>query len=97
MTDPAGSTSRTYNPLGLPVQEVRTVNATPFTTGYSYGPNTTNLASMTYPSGLVLTYQYDANGEISAILADGQPVVQNISYLLGGTFHRRGGGAEGPS
>lgn len=42
-------------------------------------------SSITYPGGMVLTYQRDSNGQISGIYADGQPVVSGVSYLPFGT------------
>jgi RHS repeat-associated protein len=81
LTDPAGATSYDYNFLGQLEEERRTVNGTTtFTTGYGYDSLSGDLDTLTYPSGLIVSYQRDINGRISAILANGQPVIQNITY-----------------
>ena len=50
---------------------------------YSYvasGPGAGQLASITYPSGGVLGYSYDASGRISALSWNGTPLVSNLAW-----------------
>ncbi|MDR3631699.1 MAG: RHS repeat-associated core domain-containing protein [Desulfocapsaceae bacterium] len=49
--------------------------------GYSWDPATGDLAGMTYPSGLELTYIRDANGQVTAINVNDTPLVSAISRL----------------
>ncbi len=46
-----------------------------------------DLTGMTYPSGLVVTYQRDGNGQISGITAGGQAFAGNVSYLSFGPMN----------
>jgi RHS repeat-associated protein len=53
------------------------------TTAYSYvasGPGAGQLASLTYPSGAVLTHAYDTTGRLSAMALDGQPLLADIRF-----------------
>ena len=80
VTDPAGSTVFVYNALGQITQETRTADSLTFETVYGYNASTADLNTLTYPSGLILTYQRDADGRISGISADGQTVIGNVTY-----------------
>ena len=44
------------------------------------GAGAGELASITYPSGAVLSYQYDATGALIGMRWNGQPLLQNIAY-----------------
>ncbi len=81
VTDAAGQTAYAYNAAGQITSETRTVNGHSFTVQYGYDSSAGDLSSMTYPGGMTLTYQRDADGRISGILADGQPVVSSVSYM----------------
>ncbi|MBI1906816.1 MAG: RHS repeat protein [Rhodocyclales bacterium] len=58
-----------------------------------------NLDVLTYPSGSVITYHYDAAGQLTRLEWDGQPIAANIAYapfgpptayqLANGITHRR--------
>ncbi|MES2975768.1 MAG: RHS repeat-associated core domain-containing protein [Pseudomonadota bacterium] len=68
--DKSGSTSFGHDILGRITQKTQTVNDNPhspsrFTTSYSYLNG--DLAGITYPSGLKLTYNRDATGRIAGI------------------------------
>lgn len=53
------------------------------TTLYSYqdsGGGKGERATMTYPSGAVLTYQYDITGRLSGLLWNGLPLIENLKF-----------------
>ena len=81
LTDASGQTAYAYNAAGQMISETRTMYGHSFVTQYGYDPATGDMSSITYPGGMVLTYQRDSNGQISGIYADGQPVVSSVSYM----------------
>ncbi len=82
MDDGSGSTIYTYNTIGQLTHETRTNTGMPSASIiYGYNPTSADLETVTYPSGLILSYQRDANGSISVIQADGQDIVKNIHYM----------------
>lgn len=52
--------------------------------GYQWVPAGTGgggeLSGITYPSGKLLTYQYDSTGLITGVLWDGQPLISNLKW-----------------
>ena len=80
MTDPAGSTGYVYNNLGQLTQESRIMNGVTYTTEYSYD-NDFNLESVTYPSGLVVTYTRDNTGRITGTAADTETITSQAAHL----------------
>ncbi|HKI45812.1 MAG TPA: DUF6531 domain-containing protein, partial [Balneolales bacterium] len=84
MSSPAGTSSFNYNSRGQITSESPVVDGISYSTTYGYEPTTTNMSSMTYPSGMVLTYQRKTDGQLTGIQADGQQLIQDISYLLFG-------------
>ena len=86
-TDPSGSTAYCYDRRGNVVRKVQSVAGTPdATVGYTHNA-ADRLVAMTYPSGAVVTYQRDAAGRITGVMA--QPtagsaavtVVADVDYL----------------
>ena len=57
------------------------IGTTSHTIGYSWDATTGELAGMTYPSGLSLTYTRDASGQITSINMNGTPLVSSVSHL----------------
>jgi RHS repeat-associated protein len=55
----------TYDPLGRPAQEIATIDAA-YTTAVTYDANS-RLATLTYPSGIVVKYVYSALGYLKEI------------------------------
>jgi len=81
-TDSAGGTEFSYNSLGQLIQETRTNSGmASLATVYGYNSANDDLDSITYPSGLVVSYGRDSNGRINAILADSAPLIGSISYM----------------
>jgi len=81
-TDSAGGTEFFYNSLGQLVQETRTNSGmAALSTVYGYNSANADLNSITYPSGLVVSYGRDSNGRINAILADSALFIGSISYM----------------
>lgn len=81
MTDQSGTTTYTNNDRGQLSQESKVIDSVNYTTAYGYDTDTVNLETITYPSNLIVTYQRDTDGHITGILADGQPVIENVTYL----------------
>ncbi|WP_236966424.1 RHS repeat-associated core domain-containing protein [Hydrogenophaga sp. SL48] len=53
------------------------------TTAFTYlasGGGQGELSTITYPSGSVLTHQYNATGRLTGLLWNGQPLIENITY-----------------
>ncbi|BBE72967.1 putative deoxyribonuclease RhsA [Pleomorphomonas sp. SM30] len=66
MTDGAGSSSWTYDAKGRVTKEVRKIGAYSYTTLYAFDTEG-QLAQVTYPSGRVVNYTYDAMGLPSGV------------------------------
>lgn len=81
MTDAAGSESWAYDQMGRVVKEQRTTNAVTKTTSYTYNLDG-SIATVTYPSGRVITYSYDAlTRPVSAV-----DVANSINYVTGASY-----------
>jgi RHS repeat-associated protein len=70
VTDMAGTLTRSYDERGNLITDKRTNGGTVLTTTYGYDA-ASRVASITYPSGLVVTYVRDAMGRITSV--SGQP------------------------
>jgi RHS repeat-associated protein len=81
ISDREGTDSFAYDNTGRIVGETRVIGTQSHTIGYSWDNTTGDLAGMTYPSGLSLTYGRDANGQISAISLDGTALVSAVTHL----------------
>ncbi len=66
MTDPAGSESWAYDTMGRTVVQSRTTNSITKTTKYTYNLDS-SAATLTYPSGRVMTYTPDTAGRPSNV------------------------------
>jgi len=73
--------SFTYNNQGQVTAETCSIGSTTATVAYGYDAATGDLASITYPSGRVLSYSRDAMGRITGLQLDGQPLAANIQSL----------------
>ncbi len=78
ITDSSGSTSWTYDIHGRTTQKVQSVGGNSLTTQYAYD-GTGQLISTTLPSGKVIGYTW-TNGQVSALMLNGNPLVSGISY-----------------
>lgn len=67
VTDASGTVGYAYNERGQQMSTVRQTGTHVFTTLYGYDGLTGRLASMTYPSGRVVTYSYDAKGQVTSM------------------------------
>jgi RHS repeat-associated protein len=83
-TDASGNTSYTYDNNENISSKTQTITGTSFTKTVSYGYDSANqLTSVTYPSGLVVTYTYN-NGQVSGISLSGEisaTVFNQAQYL----------------
>jgi RHS repeat-associated protein len=74
-----------YDALGRVAVESQTSPSLPArTTSYTYLGG--HLASLTYPSGLIVAYQYDTDGNVLAVTAGGTSVVDNATSTPMGTL-----------
>ena len=78
LTDSSGSTSWSYNNLGLVSSKTQTINGKSFTIQYGYD-NAGQLTSMTYPSGLVVNYTY-TNGQITSVGTSAGSLITSVNY-----------------
>src|SRR5262249_39480476 len=70
LTDPSGSETYTYNPMGWVTQIQKTIGTTPFTVGYQY--NTTGqVTQITYPSNRVVQQNVDNIGLLNSVVSGG--------------------------
>ena len=79
--DREGTDSFAYDNSGRIATETRVIGTTSHTIGYSWHATTGELAGMTYPSGLILGYTRDASGQITAITANGTPLITSAAHL----------------
>ena len=79
--DREGTDSFAYDNSGRIATETRVIGTTSHTIGYSWNATPGELAGMTYPSGLILAYTRDTAGQITAISANGTPLVSSAAHL----------------
>jgi RHS repeat-associated protein len=86
LTDSAGTASFVYDAYGNRVSEKRTVAGIVYTTGYGYDL-AGNLARITYPSGLIVTYSRDPLGQVAQVSVQSgsagpvQILASSIAYM----------------
>ena len=78
MTDAGGSENLAYDKMGRELVEQRTTNSVTKSTTYTYDL-AGDLATLTYPTGRMITYTYDSAGRPS----EAQDVANSINYALG--------------
>jgi RHS repeat-associated protein len=79
MTDETGTTRWTYNGQGRVSSKSFSTGSLTLVTRYGYS-NNGQLSTLTYPSGQVVHLAYDSNGRISAMDANGSPLLSGIRY-----------------
>ena len=83
ITDSSGSTTYSYDQYGQILSDVRVINSATYTTTYTYD-SASQLSSVTYPSGRLITYVRDALGRISQITSTNKgntvTLVSNVQY-----------------
>jgi YD repeat-containing protein len=85
MTDAGGSESLSYDKMGRELAEQRTTSGITKTTNYSHNYDG-SLATLTYPSGRVITYSY--NGAAQPTSATDIP--NSIAYAANGSYAPQG-------
>lgn len=80
MTDLSGSTTWTYDQHGRVLTKKQTTGGLTFTTAMSYDA-AGRLASVTYPSGIVITVFYDAASRVSALSSGATALVSGVAYF----------------
>lgn len=83
VTDPTGTRSYAYDGLGRIASVSWAANNQAYTTSSTWSP-ADRLASITYPSGRVVSYTRNSLGQISAIATGGQNIVTGRTYRADG-------------
>ncbi|HKW75803.1 MAG TPA: RHS repeat-associated core domain-containing protein, partial [Terriglobales bacterium] len=83
ITDGAGSESYQYDAMGRVITCTRVIGANTYVTSYSYTGDG-RMASMTYPSGRVVTDQYDGIGRLMQVGTGGSSLLNISSYNAAG-------------
>ncbi len=78
MTDGAGTTTWAYDGVGRVTERSQTTGSVTLEVGYSYDIYG-RPASLTTPSGQVLTYEY-TNGELSGLKVNGSWILNQVAY-----------------
>src|SRR5579872_4529641 len=81
LTDQAGSGSYSFDALGRIGSESRTIAGIQKNLAYTYNLDN-SVATLTYPSGAVVTYTPDSAGRIASAVDSGN----NINYITGATY-----------
>jgi RHS repeat-associated protein len=79
MTDETGSTRYCYDRFGNLVRKVQTTNGVNFTTGATYN-SAGRLLAMTYPSGAIVTFIRNGNGQVTRV--DAKPTTTSAQVTL---------------
>jgi RHS repeat-associated protein len=82
LTDAVGSLTLSYDRRGLVTLSSRTDGSAVLTTGYAYDP-ASRLGSITYPSGLVVTYVRDGMGKVVSVGAVNPNIGLNTQAVFG--------------
>ena len=80
LSDASGATVYVYDVLGRLTSVSETRASLTFTTGYAYDAAGT-LTSITYPSGRVVAFSLNANGQVSGVTEDSNTLASAITYL----------------
>jgi RHS repeat-associated protein len=86
MSDGSGQTAWSYDTMGRIVAEERTIGTVTKTASYSYNLDG-SLASITYPSGRVLSYTYGNDGRLVSAVDS----ANSINYAKSATYAPPGG------
>ena len=89
LTDGTGTERYTYNNLGLETQQTKTINGTQYPLVYAYNL-AGELTSMTYPSGRVVSQNYDAIGRLCAVGTSGATCTAGTNYVNGFVYNTAG-------
>ena len=79
MSDPSGSTVWKYDQHGRVIEKRQTVGSVTLAELMTYDAKG-RLAALTYPSGKVIGYQYNAAGQVSGLTLNNVPVLSQIHY-----------------
>lgn len=90
ITDVTGTTTYSYDTFGHLISDTKQLHGATYTTSYAYDTQG-RLASITYPSGRVVSYSFDAMGRINQISTTANTVTRilasNIVYEPFGGVH----------
>lgn len=85
MSDGSGQTAWSYDPFGHIITERRTIGTVTESTSYTYNVDG-SIASITYPSGRVITYAYN-NAQQATSVVD---TTSSTNYITGATYAPHG-------
>ena len=81
MTDPAGTTTWSYDIHGRVLQKRQTIGTVVLTTTYTYDSATGKPLTVTYPSGRQLSYTYDSvSKKLASIKVGTASLISGITY-----------------
>ncbi len=81
ISDQAGTIDMGYDGRGNLIAETRTIDGVLYTTGYAYDA-ADRLLQLTYPSGLVVSYERDLLGRVSAVTMTKNGVTRDVASRL---------------
>lgn len=67
LLDASGSTTYTFDIYGAQTGQTNQIVGEYYSTSWSYHPSNGRLTRMTYPGGVVLTYNYDTSGKLTLL------------------------------
>ncbi len=83
VADPSGNTTYAYDAWGRVLRKTQAVGSDAsvrsFAVGYRHAAG--RLTGITYPSGRVLSYAFDAQGRVTGVAIGGQTVLSGATYL----------------
>ncbi|MDJ0710061.1 MAG: RHS repeat-associated core domain-containing protein [Woeseiaceae bacterium] len=77
ISDQSGTTTYTYDEFGRIATDVRVIAGYTYTTSYAYDDDG-NIQSVTYPSGRVVAYSSNTEGEITQVTSTKNSVVKTV-------------------
>jgi len=86
ITDSTGSETYTYNSLEQVTQLQKTIGTTVYTIGYTYD-YAGELTQITYPSGRIVTDNYDVIGRLCTVGTSGSTCMTGITWASGFTYN----------
>lgn len=83
ISDGSGVTEYAYDPRGNVVRETRTIGSQTYVTSYSYNASD-RLVQTVYPSGMIIDYELDQDGQIKAVRKGGasetETLISDVEY-----------------
>ncbi len=85
ITDQSGSIAYIYDALGRVITDTRVMNAKTYVTQYQYNA-ADRLTQITYPSGRIVTYARNANGQVTGVTTKQTAAAAVVNVATGITY-----------